>query len=697
MNHMSKNKFSNTKCPYKGLKPYTINDTDLFFGRTKWVKRIHEDLKKNTFIALTGASGSGKTSLINAGLIPFLNTESNWQIVYFRPKESPFFELSKVLIPFLAGHLSPFDQAKEIKRLADGLRLKNVSLFEVTKEILIKQSNNCRFLLVIDQFEELYSLCTLTEERNLFLEILLDTIDLSDESSDRVFNILISIRADFLGQILSDRRLSEYWNRKEYKLTPMSADELREAIELPAQKSGTVLEPGFSDYILKTCIPTNISLPLISFSLKSLWEKEHQTSLSIKGFEEMGATELTLSNYSESIYENLSKKEKNITRQIFIRLVTPGEGTDDVRCMTNRNEMISRNWPLINKYIEKGLLIAERNQNEEISQIEIVHDILLKEWVRLNGWIQEKREFRLWRKRLQSKMWYWEKHGQKADDLLSDELLNISLQWLQSDPDSIEFSEKRYIQNSALKNNPGVLKKRLVFIGRIFGLFAIILTISFCGWHFWKAIHTMDILQNKNLQLNQKLMTTKTKLNNVNNSLESLKKKYKNDHKNWKNALKKAEDADKKLKAAKEELQSVKDIKWRSEQQINFAEKKLKQSEKLHEIVQEKNKLLKEQTQEFERHYQEQVAAIKSQTLAAEKKMKQAETKLTAANKLSEDVQNELKKALQMQEKFETVIHKLKQKNSLLLKSACSFALTPLTTEQWRIQLDKTDLKKICK
>ncbi|KPA11959.1 repeat-containing protein [Candidatus Magnetomorum sp. HK-1] len=694
---MPKSKSSYSNCPYKGLLPYTTQDADLFYGRSKWVQTIHEDFKHHPFIAFTGSSGSGKTSLINAGLIPLLHSEGNWQIASFRPKESPFFELSKALIPFLAGHLNPFDRGKEIKRLADGFRLKNVSLFDVSKEIIEKQSPDSRLLLVIDQFEELYSLCTLTEERSLFLEILLDAVDLSAESSEHYFNILISVRADFLGQILSDRRLSEYWNRTDHKLAPMSPDELREAIELPAQRNETVLEPGLSDYILKTCIPSNIPLPLISFSLKCLWEKEHPTSLSIRGFEEMGATELSLANYAESIYESLSKKEKTITRQIFLRLVSPGEGTEDVRCMINRNEMISRNWPLINLFLEKGLLIAERNHNDEIIQIEVVHDILLKEWGRLHGWIQENRDFRLWRKRLQSKMWHWEKHGQKAEDLLFEELLSNSLQWLQSDPDSIEFSEKRYIQNSAAKNNPGVLKKRLVVIARSIGLLGIIITLCFCGWHFWNAIKRMEILQHENIQLNQSLLTTKTKLNNVSNDLDKLDKKYQNDLKKWQNALKKADSADQKIKTAKDELQRAKDMKWRSEKQINFAEDKLKQSEKLLAEVQEKTKSLKEQTQEFERHYLEQVAEIKERTIDSEKKLKQAKTQVAAAEKLSKKAHAQLKLASEKQTKFETTIRNLKQKNILLIESACAFALTPLTTEQWQNKLDQSPLLKICK
>ncbi|ETR74331.1 MAG: hypothetical protein OMM_00281 [Candidatus Magnetoglobus multicellularis str. Araruama] len=342
------------ECPYKGLISYNVQDADIFFGRSRWIQAIYDDLNQKPFVALTGASGSGKTSLINGGLIPRLQNEHIWQIAAFRPKESPFYELSKALIPFLAANLSPFDQNKEISRLAEGFRLKHVSLFDVSKDILEKQSPDSKLLLIIDQFEELYALCPLDEEKDLFLELLLNAVTLSHEQPTPYFNVLISLRADFLGQILSHRRMSTYLSDADHKLAPMSPEELREAIELPAQKKNTILEPGLADYILKTCIPTNIPLPLISFSLQCLWEKEHASSLTIRGFEEMGATELALTNYTEAIYENLSKKDKTRTREIFLRLVSPGEGTEDVRCMINRNEMISRNWPLINFLLKKG-------------------------------------------------------------------------------------------------------------------------------------------------------------------------------------------------------------------------------------------------------------------------------------------------------------------------------------------------------
>ncbi|MBF0452194.1 MAG: hypothetical protein HQK75_15945 [Candidatus Magnetomorum sp.] len=693
---MPTNNLSHTDCPYKGLLSYTKQDADLFCGRTHWIQSILGDLYHQPFVALTGASGSGKTSLINAGLIPELLSKNSWQIAAFRPKESPFYELSKALIPFLAGHLNPFDQNNETKRLSDGFRSKQVSLFEVSQDILEKYTPDSRFLLVIDQFEELYALCPLAEERNLFLELLLDAVDISTETANHGFNVLIALRADFLGQILSDRRMSSYLTRADHKLAPMSPDELREAIELPAQHSRTLLEPGLADYILKTCIPTNIPLPLISFSLKCLWEKDHGQSMTIRGFEEMGATELALSNYAEAIYECLSKKEKSRTRQIFLRLVSPGEGTEDVRCMINRNEMISRNWPLINQFIEKGLLTAERNQNDEIVQIEVVHDILLKEWGRLHGWIQENRDFRLWRKRLQSKMWYWEKNGQKIEDLLTGDLLIDSMQWMLTDPDSIEFSEKRYIQASNDKNKPGKTKKRLAFIGRFLILSAIVCTLAFSIWHLMNMTQAIELLHQNNIQLNKTLLATQKKLTDANTALIELDQKYQNGQQTWKDALEKATTADQRIQTANEELQQAKDLQWRSERQITFAKEKIKQSEALLEEVQKKNIAIKEQTQEFERHYQEQVTAIQSQTIAAEEKAKQADIKMLAAEQLAKDARAQLQLASEKQAQFNTAIQTMKQQKAELLEAACAFAVTPLTSSQWQLQREQSPLKKLC-
>jgi len=696
MSRMPTQSATQMACPYKGLISYTDQDADIYCGRTKWIQAIYDDLQQKSFVALTGASGSGKTSLIFGGVIPKLRKESTWQIAALRPKESPFYELSKALIPLLAHDLNPFNQAKETKQLADGFRTKNVSLFDVTKEIIEKCSPNTRLLLIIDQFEELYALCPLAEERDLFLEQILNAVTLSNEIGERIFNVLVSLRADFLGQIISHRRMSDYLSNADHKLAPMSPDELREAIELPAQKMNTVLEPGLSDYILKTCIPTNIPLPLISFSLKCLWEKEHESALTIRGFEEMGATELALANYAEAIYEGLPKKEKTRTREIFVRLVCPGEGTEDVRFMINRNEMISRNWPLISLFVEKGLLIAERNQNNEIQHIEVVHDILFKEWGRLHGWIQENRDFRLWRKRLQSKLWYWEKNGQKTEDLLTGELLADSLQWLADDSGQIEFSEKRYIQNSATKNKPGATKKRFSFIMRCILMVILFAGLIFASLYVFDIKKTLHQQTETNKHLTQALQKTQKKLTHTNQSLTDLKQKYSDGEKKWQEALKKAASATRQIETANKKMQQAQDIEWRAERQMQFAEKKLEESKSLLSQAKSQQATLKAQTREFEQHYQAQVAAIQAQTVDLEDQSKQAENKMAAAEQLALDAQAQLQLVSEKKAQFEATIQEMKQKHAILTESACAFALTYLTQDKWRALIEQSPLKNIC-
>jgi len=684
-------------CPYKGLTAYSGQDADIFCGRAKWIQALYDDLLQKTFVALTGASGSGKTSLIFGGVIPKLRKEATWEIVDFRPKESPFYELSKALIPLLAHDLNPFDQAKETKQLADSFRAKNVALFDVTKEIVEKCAPDTRLLIVIDQFEELYALCPLSEERDLFLELIIDAVTISNEMDEKIFNVLISLRADFLGQIISHRRMSSFLANADHKLGPMAPDELREAIELPAQKMNTVLEPGLSDYILKTCIPTNISLPLISFSLKCLWEKEHNSALTIRGFEEMGATELSLANYAEVVYEGLSKKEKSSAREIFARLVCPGEGTEDVRCMINRNEMISRNWPLISLFVEKGLLIAERNQNNEIQHIEVVHDILFKEWGRLRGWIQENRDFRLWRKRLQSKLWYWEKNGQKPEDLLTGELLADSIQWLEDDSGQLEFSEKRYIQNSATKNKPGATKKKVAFVIRCILIFFFVTGLLFTGLYVFDMNKTLKKLADRNRHLAEELQQIHTKLSHASLSIKNYQKKLDVGQKKWQEALDKAAAAIQKVESANAKMQQAQDIKWRAEQQMRFAEKKLKASGALLAQAKSQEAALKEQTREFEQHYQEQVSAIQAQSSALEEQSKQAELKMEAAEQLALDARAQLQLVSEKKVQFESILQEMKQKQAILTNSACAFALTYLTLDEWHALIEKSPLKNICK
>ncbi|ETR74330.1 MAG: tropomyosin 1 [Candidatus Magnetoglobus multicellularis str. Araruama] len=327
----------------------------------------------------------------------------------------------------------------------------------------------------------------------------------------------------------------------------------------------------------------------------------------------------------------------------------------------------------------------------------MVHDILFKEWGRLHGWIQENRDFRLWRKRIQSKMWYWEKNGQKNEDLLTGELLTDSLQWLTNDANQIEFSEKRYIQNSAAKNKPDATKQGLTFISRCILLFILMGSLGFGIWYVWDINRNMTRLSQKNATLFQDLVKTQKKLSHTKIALDNLNKKFKESEKKWQNALDKASSADHKIAQANEKLQSAQDIKWRSEQQMQFATQKLKESKTLLTQARKKQEALKEQTQEFENHYQEQVAAIQRQTLELEEQKKQAEIKMAAAEQLAQDAQAQLQLVSEKKAQSETLIQEMKQKQATLTQAACAFALTHLTLDEWRVQMEKSPLKTICK
>src|SRR5260370_81388 len=238
-----------TVCTYRGLFAFRERDASYFFGRETFTQQMVDALGRTPLLTIIGPSGSGKSSIVFAGLIPRLHTEGNWLIASFRPGNRPFHSLAAALMPLLESQKSETDRLFEINKIARYLQQGDIAVYEVAERIAQKLVGS-RLLLVVDQFEELYTLCREQETRLHFLDELLTMVRRMGEQHAFSSYLVLTLPADFLGYALSYRPFADALHYADLNLGPMNTNELLDAIKKPAQKLNVRMEEGLTERIL---------------------------------------------------------------------------------------------------------------------------------------------------------------------------------------------------------------------------------------------------------------------------------------------------------------------------------------------------------------------------------------------------------------------------------------------------------------
>ncbi|MDJ0578598.1 trypsin-like peptidase domain-containing protein [Crocosphaera sp.] len=468
-------------CPYRGLFAFREQDAQYFFGRKTFTEELviaidrlvrthklyfkgtgnreqgtekcpnsfgdcYKAVQKQSLVPVIGASGSGKSSVVFAGLIPQLRSQEGWLIESFRPGNRPLYNLIKKLVSLRKiKEIDPLTQMEEtLEKIEQGKR----KLRDVIEDVL--ERNKCtQILLIADQFEELYTLCQDNSERQLFLDQLLETVNQTEN-----FKLVLTLRADFFGYALSYRPFADALQDADRKLGPMNHEELQEAIEKPAQLLGVRLESGLTERILKAVEKEPGNLPLLEFALEKMWAKQQNGQLTHQAYEDIGGVEKALAKYAQEQYEDLSEEDKEKAQQVFIQLVRPGEGTEDTRRSATRDEVREDNWDLVTKLASARLVVTNKiektDEKEETEQeiVEIIHEALIREWGTLRDWIEKNREFRTWQERLKVRIQEWETSERNDGALLQNVPLGEAEVWLQESSDNLSKSQRNYIELS---------------------------------------------------------------------------------------------------------------------------------------------------------------------------------------------------------------------------------------------------------
>ncbi|MCB9098494.1 MAG: AAA family ATPase [Anaerolineales bacterium] len=446
--------------PYRGLHAFQQVDAPVFFGREQFVQQLVNAVEQQPLVAVTGPSGSGKSSVVFAGLAPHLQDRaspgdrlSSWLILSCRPGGTPFKELARVLSAPLGQNAGA---------LADALQHGRSRLPDLATQLLALQPHANRLLLIIDQFEELYTLCSDADVRRQFIDALLagdqgpgvrgqgsETDDQQSpisQSPDLPFSILLTLRADFLSRALTYRPLADALQPGINLLGAMTAAELARAIEYPAEKMGISFEPNLVKTILDDVGDEPGRLPLLEFALTRLWQHQRAGQLTAEAYQSGGGVEGAVTHFADQIYTQLTAEQQSQARHIFTQLVQPGAGTEDTRRIASRADLEVA-WPLVQHLAGARLVVTDRNAaGDEV--VELVHEALIQNWARLRDWMETDRAFRAWQERLRAAIRQWQGTEQDEGGLLRGAPLAEAEEWLPRHEGDLSAIEQDFILRS---------------------------------------------------------------------------------------------------------------------------------------------------------------------------------------------------------------------------------------------------------
>ena len=417
--------------PYRGLYAFREQDAPLFFGREQFSEKLLEAVSSRPLVAVVGSSGAGKSSVVFAGLLPKLRPNPEWRIADFRPGPHPFESLAAALLPLLEPQMSETDRLLEMRKLSGALKDGELRLGEVVQAILKKHGDARHLLLFADQFEELYTLCDDAATRRSFTDTLLNG------RNTQGLTLLLTLRADFMGQALSHRPFADALQNADLKLGPMTSEELMRAVTQPAEKGGVRFEEGLPDLIVADVQERPGALPLLEFALTQLWERQEAGRLTLAAYQAVGGVEGALARYADEVYAALTPEERERARHVFTQLVTPGAGTEDTRRLARRADFRDADWALVRRLADARLVVTDRTPEGEESA-EVVHETLISAWARLRAWMEADRAFRIWQEDARRQARLWKDGGRTPDALLRGAFLAQAEGYLETRPQDIE-------------------------------------------------------------------------------------------------------------------------------------------------------------------------------------------------------------------------------------------------------------------
>ncbi|HEX2967618.1 MAG TPA: hypothetical protein VHO46_00845 [Bacteroidales bacterium] len=377
--------------PFPGLRPFSPEESDLFFGRRGESEEVLEKLLKNRFVTVMGASGTGKSSLIYCGVLPGIRKDksSSWRIVTFRPGNDPFGNLARALSP---------NNDKGPALLPDN----HAGIPAMVSELGLAQDE--KVLLVIDQFEELFRYGALNSKETLQVESFVNSmVNAVSQTTVNIFTI-ITMRSDFIGECAYFQGLTQLINNSNYLVPHMGRENYREAIEGPVKYAGAKIDPSLVEDLLNHIGDRTDQLPVLQHAMMRTWTywqdlDEPERPISKIDYDSVGTMSNAMSMHANEAYEELSARGKEICEKLFKTITEKGSDNKGIRRPTKAKTIMSiadctseEIFEVVEKFRISSRSFITPRQNVELSEdsiIDLSHESLMRLWDRLREWVED--------------------------------------------------------------------------------------------------------------------------------------------------------------------------------------------------------------------------------------------------------------------------------------------------------------------
>ena len=394
-------------CPYKGLASFDATDATRFCGRDRLIAAVIARLAVSSFVGIIGASGSGKSSLLHAGLVPALAGgalpgSQDWDVVLATPGREPLAALQAALAP--------------------------------------RVDHSRRRVVVVDQLEELFTTCSDPLVRAAFMD------ELSSIASNAPANtaVVVALRADYYGNCGGHAGFARLLESSQVLVGAMSPAELRDAIVEPAERVGCHVDDAVVDLVCRDAGSEPGALPLVSTALMETWTRRDGDTLTAAAYESAGGVRGALARLADRAFTSLDDEQRLVARRVFLRLAQVGEGNDDVRRRAPRGEIDA----IVGTSGVVEVLAAHRLVTVDRDSVEVAHEALLREWPRLRGWLEEDRDGRRLQARLADAATEWDREGRDPTLLYRATKLAAAAEWSVGHPNELTASESSFVAAS---------------------------------------------------------------------------------------------------------------------------------------------------------------------------------------------------------------------------------------------------------
>lgn len=420
-------------CPFKGLAFFDVGDADYFYGREQIVADLVSRLADGPFVGIVGPSGGGKSSILRAGLVSALAKgalpgSAGWRVLLVRPGEHPRAELAHML-----GTASPGEAVASLKP-------------------------GERIALVVDQLEEVFTACQDGEERTAFLDALVQTA----LDSDRRAVVVVALRADFYGRCGEYPRFRELLSTNHLLIGPMEPSDVVRAIELPANRADLEIDRPLVEALVRDVAGEPGGLPLLSTALLELWRRRDGRRLSHEAYRSSGGVRGAVARLAEQAYARLDGQEQDTARAIMLRLCS-GEAATVVRRRVPLAELDADRDERVAQVL--AILTDARLLTTSDGTVEVAHEALLREWPRLQSWLEEDLEGRRMHLHLAAASREWEARGRDPAELYRGARLSAALDWTARHTSQLSGLEREFVAASRAESGRQLRRLRILLAG----------------------------------------------------------------------------------------------------------------------------------------------------------------------------------------------------------------------------------------